>query len=186
LLCSVILVSAGALAGSWLANERQRTHPLPLPPELAQSRDLCRVEPPPPAWGKALAILGQNSLVLLNLVLGALTLGLRTVSQLLRFGFEAGGHYEIAASVSRSHAFAIAALMTHGVFEIPAFLLGGSAGLRGALLFLAVLRRRADDVRGTLRQMAWTCAVAAGLLVAAALVEEFITPVVIRQVLGCT
>ena len=131
------------------------------------------------------AILAQNSLVAGSLLLGAFTLGLRLVVQLLYIGIDFAEHYLMAVHQSESHWFAIAALVPHGLPELGAFVSIGATGVELTRLVLRALLRRGRPAWTDLRTLARELPVPVLMLLVAAIVEEYITPQAMRGVLGC-
>lgn len=77
--------------------------------------------------------------------------------------------------------FVLGGLLPHGVFEIPAFIIGEAAALSfGAMLLVALFKKeRRPDVLPRLRTDLKYLMMALALLVPAALVETYVTPLLI-------
>lgn len=84
----------------------------------------------------------------------------------------------LAVVRERSIGFLLAGLLPHGVFEIPALIIGNAAALSfGANLVLALLvREKRKRLVPTLKQDLKHLTLALALLVPAAIIETFITP----------
>jgi uncharacterized membrane protein SpoIIM required for sporulation len=98
-----------------------------------------------PAWDLFTTIFANNLLVLLIAFLGSVTLGLSTLFMLLVNGYLFGLHvthaYENGALFN-----AFVAIAAHGVFEIPAILLGSAVGFRITWALVQHLRGVTDRV----------------------------------------
>ncbi len=78
----------------------------------------------------------------------------------------------------QSFGFLIAGLLPHGIFEIPALILGLSAALSfGSVVTLSIFKKPLrDEIMPSLYSNLKYLVVAIGLLIPAAFVEAFITP----------
>lgn len=114
--------------------------------------------------------------------LGGASFGLLTVFIISMNGFVIGSVLEL---VRREHdpLYVIAALVPHGIFEIPAFLISGALGL---MLAKALWREweGAGDAADRALSLGRTFLIAVVPLVAvAACVEAFITPEILRVII---
>jgi len=78
--------------------------------------------------------------------------------------------------------FVAAALLPHGIFEIPAFIISGALGILLAQSLIAEWYGGGDSAIAAYSQARLFLAVVLPLVVIAACVEAFITPVVIHLV----
>ena len=78
--------------------------------------------------------------------------------------------------------FLLAGLLPHGVFELPAFILGQAAALSfGTTVILAMFRRRSGaQMVASLKTNLKYLLISVALLVPAALIETFITPLLLK------
>jgi len=115
------------------------------------------------------------------LFVGGASCGILTVFILSLNGVVIGAIMEIIHH-DHSPAFVAAAIVPHGIFEIPAFIIAGALGLRIAQSLIAEWYGRADTATDA-RRYTWLFFIYVLPLVAiAAFVEAFITPVVIHLV----
>ncbi len=129
----------------------------------------------------ALKIFINNLQACVLMFLGGATLGALTVFIIGTNGFVIGSILEL---VGREHSslYVAAALVPHGIFEIPAFVISGALGFS---LAAALLREGygEGDAADRAREMGRLFLVVVLPLVAvAALVEAFITPEILRMV----
>jgi stage II sporulation protein M len=77
--------------------------------------------------------------------------------------------------------FLLAGLLPHGIFELPALILGQAAALSfGAMLILALFKKeRREALPSTLKQNVKYLLIALALLVPAAIIEAYITPLLL-------
>ncbi|MBI2830134.1 MAG: stage II sporulation protein M [Chloroflexi bacterium] len=88
----------------------------------------------------------------------------------------------VMVTQQKSVLYVLAGVLPHGVFEIPAFLLGEAAALSfGTTVILALLGKRSpSQLSASLRQNLRYVGVTAILLAPAALVETFVTPLLVK------
>lgn len=81
----------------------------------------------------------------------------------------------------KSLGFLLAGLLPHGVFELPAFILGQAAALSfGAMVILALFRKgRRSQLMPNLKQNLRYLAIACVLLLLAAVIETYVTPLLL-------
>lgn len=73
--------------------------------------------------------------------------------------------------------YVVAALLPHGIFEIPALVIGQAASLSfGALVIRTVLRKQKSQFKPNLKIALKYLAIAYGLLIIAAAMETFVSP----------
>jgi uncharacterized membrane protein SpoIIM required for sporulation len=119
----------------------------------------------------------NNALASAVLVGGGLLLGMPTVAGLVQNGLTVGTLVAQGLAVGISAEELALLLVPHGVFEVPAFLLAGAAGLylpRELYRYLVEKRDRGVD-REDLLVVARLCGLSAVLLLAAAYVEANVT-----------
>ncbi len=77
--------------------------------------------------------------------------------------------------------FVLAGLLPHGIFELPAFIMGEAAALSfGAMAMLALFKKkRRDLLPPNLKQNLRYLMVALALLVPAAIIETYVTPLLL-------
>jgi stage II sporulation protein M len=115
------------------------------------------------------------------LFLGGVTLGLLTLAIIAANGIIIGGIMELVRS-ERGLLFVAAAVLPHGIFEIPSFILSASLGfiLGGAVL--AEWRGEGDSAATAMAHARTFLLVVVPLVAIAALIEAFITPQIIQLV----
>jgi len=81
----------------------------------------------------------------------------------------------------KSVGFVLTALLPHGIFELPALIIGEAAALSfGAMVILAVFRKGARErLLPNLKQNLKYLVIAFGLLVPAAIIETYVTPLLL-------
>jgi len=77
--------------------------------------------------------------------------------------------------------FLLSGLLPHGIFELPALIIGGAAALSfgTAVLTVPFRRERRKLLLQNLKQSAWYLVIACILLVPAAIIETFVTPLLL-------
>ena len=88
----------------------------------------------------------------------------------------------VAVTQEKSLSFVLSGLIPHGIFELPALILGEAAALSfGAMVILALFKkeRRVLLLPG-LRQNLKYLMIACSLLIPAAIIETFITPILLK------
>lgn len=115
------------------------------------------------------------------LFLGGATFGILTIFIMSLNGIVIGAIMEL---VSKEHTalFVAAAIVPHGVFEIPAFILSGALGILLAQSLIAEWYGTGDSAVATHAFARLFLTVVLPLVAIAAVVEAFITPVVIHLV----
>jgi len=81
----------------------------------------------------------------------------------------------------KSLGFVLAALLPHGIFELPALIIGEAAALSfGAMVTLALFKKEARGrLLPNLKQNLKYLVIAFGLLVPAAIIETYVTPLLL-------
>ncbi|MEN6396854.1 MAG: stage II sporulation protein M [Methanoregula sp.] len=115
------------------------------------------------------------------LFLGGASFGILTLFILSLNGIVIGAVTEI---ISKGHSaiFIAAALLPHGIFEIPAFIISGAIGLLVAHSLIAEWYGAGDAAADTTQFARLFLLYVLPLIAVAALVEAFITPAVIQLV----
>ncbi len=87
----------------------------------------------------------------------------------------------VVVSQEKSLGFVLTGLLPHGIFELPAFILGEAAALSfGAMVILALFKKeRRNLLLPSLKQNLRYLMVALALLVPAAIIEVYITPLLL-------
>jgi len=115
------------------------------------------------------------------LFLGGASLGVVTVLILTVNGLLIGAVMELVRQ-QQGLLFIAAALVPHGIFEIPSFLIAGGLGLLLGQELIAEWHGRGDAAAGALSLARLFLRVVVPLLAVAAIVEAFITPAIISMI----
>jgi len=115
------------------------------------------------------------------LFLGGASFGILTIFILSLNGILIGSIMEIVHK-DHSAAFVAAAILPHGIFEIPAIILSGSLGILLAQSLIAEWYHGGDAAGETRRFARLFIMYVAPLVIIAAFVEAFITPFIIHLV----
>jgi stage II sporulation protein M len=128
-----------------------------------------------------LKIFANNLQACILLFLGGASFGVLTIIIMSLNGIVIGAIMEI---VSKDHTalFVAAAILPHGIFEIPAFILSGALGILLAQSLIAEWYGGEDTAVDTRRFARLFILCVLPLIALAAYVEAFITPVVIHLV----
>ena len=121
----------------------------------------------------------NNLTACLLLFLGGASLGIITVLILSANGFLIGAVMELVRQ-QQGLPYIAAALIPHGIFEIPAFLIAGGLGLLLGLELTAEWQGNAAARAAPLARLFLRIVVP--LLAAAAVVEAFITPAILSMI----
>jgi len=172
----LIAGGAGVLRFSTRTDQNITTRP---------AAELCSQPKTAPSLRGLADILLSNAAVFANLVLGGALIWIRSLTQLLGVGFDAGTLVYVTLRVTRSPLFTVAAFVPHGIAEIAAFLGAAATGIRVGCVTLNALRRLDIEWKTETGSLGHELRVPAALLVAAALIEEFVTTRVMDYV-SCT
>jgi len=126
-------------------------------------------------------LLANNLEACIMLFLGGASFGLITLFILGVNGIVIGSVTEIV-SQGHSAAFIAAALLPHGIFEIPAFIIAGALGFCMAQSLIAECYGAGDTGEEAKRYARLFLLYVLPLICVAAIVEAFITPAVIQLV----
>ena len=133
----------------------------------------------PPAL--AVFIFFNNLQACILLFLGGATLGLLTLVIIASNGIIIGGIMELVRE-QRGLLFVAAAILPHGIFEIPSFIISASLGfILGASLY-AEARGEGDSAATAMAHARTFLLVVVPLVAIAAFIEAFITPQIIQLV----
>ncbi len=147
--------------------------------EMAVLEELAGILEPFTA-GMAVFIFFKNvSALLLSFAFSPLLCLMPALALLINGGLISALSVSIAREISAG--LVLAALLPHGVFEIPALIIGEAAALSfGFMAILALFssERRKQFFPGA-RQPLKYLAIACGLLVPAAIIETFVTPLLL-------
>ncbi len=80
--------------------------------------------------------------------------------------------------------FLLAGILPHGIFELPAFIIGEAAALSfGVMAIMALFKReRRNQLLSNLKQNLKYLAIALALLVPAAIIETYVTPLLLNNI----
>jgi len=126
-------------------------------------------------------LLANNLEACIMLFLGGASFGILTLFILGLNGLVIGSVTEIV-SQGHSAAFIAAALLPHGIFEIPAFIIAGALGFCMAQSLLAEWYGAGDTAEDARKYARLFLMYVLPLISVAALVEAFITPAIIQLV----
>ena len=80
----------------------------------------------------------------------------------------------------RSLGFVLAGLLPHGIIELPAFILGQAAALSfGTAVILAIFNKERRDLKTSLKKNSRYLLIALALLLPAAIIETYVTPLLL-------
>ena len=129
----------------------------------------------------ALKLFANNLEACILLFLGGASFGILTIFIMSLNGIVIGAIMEI---VSKSHSslFVAAAILPHGIFEIPAFILSGALGIQLAQALIAEWYGTGDTAIDARKFGRIFLMYVLPLVTIAACVEAFITPVIIHLV----
>lgn len=182
LLVALALFVGGALAGGLLGPEL-RGWLLPMEHGLKQEAlrlsHTTRME-------MVFALFVNNLKVSLMMLFGGFVFAFIPAAGAIANGALVGFVVEQLAAVTRANLFllVVAGILPHGLFEIPAYLLASSSGIRFGWLTLGSLSgvRRPKAWRAAWQDLAPTLLWLTGLLFAAALIETNVTPLLLHAV----
>jgi stage II sporulation protein M len=129
----------------------------------------------------AVFIFANNLQACILLFLGGATLGLLTIVIIASNGIIIGGIMELVRE-QRGLLFVAAAILPHGIFEIPSFIISASLGfILGAALY-AEAQGGGDSAATAMAHARTFLLVVVPLVAIAAFIEAFITPGIIQLV----
>lgn len=129
----------------------------------------------------AVFIFVNNLQACILLFLGGATLGLLTLFIIASNGVIIGGIMEIARE-ERGLLFVAAAILPHGIFEIPSFVISASLGFVLGSSLLAEWHGTGDSAATALSHARTFFLLVVPLVAIAAVIEAFITPQIIHLV----
>jgi stage II sporulation protein M len=130
----------------------------------------------------AFAIFLNNLQACILLFLGGASFGILTVFILGSNGLVIGAVLELVRQ-EKGALFVIAAILPHGIFEIPAFLISGALGLMLARSLMREWHGLEDAAAAATRSGRLFITVVVPVIVLAAFIEAFITPQIIELVI---
>ena len=87
----------------------------------------------------------------------------------------------VLVAQEESVGFVLSGLLPHGIFEIPALIIGGAAALHfGAMVIMALFSRERRNILPGFKQNIRYLLIAFALLVPAAIIETFVTPLLMQ------
>lgn len=184
MLVALALFAAGAAAGGLFGLEL-RGWLLPMEHNLKQEALMLQRDT---RAAMAFELFVNNLKVSLMMMFGGFFFAFIPVMGAIANGALVG--FVVAHLAARTHAnvllLILAGILPHGLFEIPAYLLASGCGIRFGWYVLRSLagRRHPGAWQAAWRDLAPTLLWIMGLLVAAALVETNVTPLLVRAVAG--
>lgn len=123
----------------------------------------------------------HNWMVSINTGLAGAVFGVPTIVTLFFNGWLVGVLRPVFLNVNMF----LAAILPHGIIEIPAFLISGSAGIRFGFLTAKAMRSKGEarisEIRNALRETTYIVMGLAPLYLVAGIVEAVITPSIMRM-----
>lgn len=153
----------------------------PLASEADALQQLTDFIAPLPQISVFLFIFLKNALaILIGFVLSPFFLIVPVAALVLNGGLL--GLVSVLVVEQKSLGFLLAGTLPHGVFEIPALIIGQAAALSfGSVFFTALFRKdRRALVLPNMKQNLWHLGIALTLLVPAAFIETYLTPLLVR------
>lgn len=148
--------------------------------ELAALEELSRLLAPFSALTAVLIFVKNASALVLSFVLSPI-LCLVPVLSLTMNGWMVG-FISMTVAQEQSLGLVLAGLLPHGIFELPALVLGGAAALSfGVTAMLALFKRRGELLLFGLKQNLRYLIIALILLLPAAVIETFVTPLLLTR-----
>jgi len=154
----------------------------PLSEEIAALEELAELLEPLPQWSIFMIILVKNvSAILISLAFSPFfclvpAMALTVNGWLL-------GWVSAAVVEEKSLGYLLSGLLPHGIFEIPALIMGEAVALSfGTAVILALFKKEKRDLLlPNMRQNLRYMLVALALLLPAAIIETFVTPLFLRN-----
>jgi stage II sporulation protein M len=129
----------------------------------------------------AIFIFANNLQACILLFLGGVTLGILTLFIIASNGIIIGGIMELVRE-ERGLLFVAAAILPHGIFEIPSFIISASLGFILGTALLAEWHGEGDSAETARAHARTFLLVVVPLVAIAAFIEAFITPQIIHLV----
>ncbi|MDI3481136.1 MAG: stage sporulation protein [Tepidanaerobacteraceae bacterium] len=127
-------------------------------------------------------IFRNNIKALLFMMFGGILLGLAPILGILFNGFAVGIVYALNFHQGRSLAFFLAAMLPHGILELPAVILAAAFGLKtGAELVFPGKSSRLELLKKNLKESVLALGILVPVLFVAAVIEASITPYFARK-----
>ena len=134
-----------------------------------------------PGWALFIAILVKNvTAIMISFILSPV-LCLMPIIALALNGWLIGLVSNMVLQ-EESLGFLLAGLVPHGIFEIPAFIIGEAVALNfGAMVIIALFKKETrENLGANLRQNLKYLGIALALLLPAAIIETYVTPMFLR------
>ncbi|KXY70199.1 stage II sporulation protein M [Bacillus sp. FSL W7-1294] len=112
---------------------------------------------------------------------GLITVSLSTIYYLFLNGFFLGATL-VAVGDFHSYGVAIASILVHGIFELPAIILVGGIGLYPVCIIYYLLRNKKINIRVHLRNCVFMAVMSISLFIIAAVLEAYVSPIIINLV----
>ncbi|GAX88405.1 stage II sporulation protein M [Effusibacillus lacus] len=129
-------------------------------------------------------LLKNNVIASLVLLIGGFFLSIFTIYGLVMNGLVVGYALVLMGKTAQVPIWALVAfgILPHGLLEIPAFLLSGAMGIKLGYMWLRPLpgRSRWRSVLYTIRESLYVLPVILALLLTAAVIEGFVTPILLK------
>jgi stage II sporulation protein M len=148
--------------------------------QIVQDEVMGKVDAKDPV-ALAIFIFVNNLQACILLFLGGVTLGVLTLFIIASNGAIIGGIMELARE-ERGPLFVVAAILPHGIFEIPAFIISASLGFILGTAVLAEWHGEGDSAGTAKAHARLFLLVVVPLVAIAAFIEAFITPQIIHLV----
>ena len=148
--------------------------------QIVQEQVMGKVDAHDPA-SLAVFIFTNNLQACILLFLGGATLGVLTLFIIASNGIIIGGIMELVRE-QKGPLFVLAAILPHGIFEIPSFIISASLGFILGAAMLAEWRGEGDAAETAMAHARTFLFVVVPLVAIAAFIEAFITPQVIHLV----
>ena len=153
----------------------------PLASNVANLRSLADFMAPLPQTSVFLFIFLKNAIaILVSFALSPFFLIVPTAALVLNGGLL--GLVSVMVVEEKSLGYLLAGTLPHGIFEIPALIIGEAAAFSfGAACMLALVRKdKRQQLLPNLKQNLWHLGIALTLLVPAAFIETYLTPLLLR------
>ncbi|MEK4502820.1 stage II sporulation protein M [Bacillus sp. FSL R12-0069] len=112
---------------------------------------------------------------------GVITVSLGTIYYLFLNGFFLGAAF-VAVGDFHSYGVAIASILVHGIFELPAIILVGGIGLYPVCIIYYLLKNKKVNIRILLWNCIFMSVISISLFIIAAILEAYISPIIINWV----
>ena len=148
--------------------------------QIVQEEVIGKIDAHDP-FSLAIFIFANNLQGCILLFLGGVTLGILTLFIIATNGVIIGGIMELVRQ-EKGPLFVAAAILPHGIFEIPSFIISGSLGFILGAAILAEWHGEGDSAETARAHARTFLLVVVPLVAIAAFIEAFITPQIIHLV----